>query len=284
MGALYNKMARDLSLKNLAAGTQAEYLRCCRRFVRYHMRSPTELGEAAIKEYLAHVQETGGVESLKMNVAALRFLYVVTLDRAEVMARIPWPKVPHKKPDILSGTETEKLLGAVRSPVPAMALVTAYGAGLRVSEVCRLRTADIDSKRHLIHVRLGKGGRDRYVALSERLLEMLREYWRSVRPKDGWLFPGRKAGSHLHPTAANSALKEAAKALKLRKRVTTHTLRHCFATHLLETGTDIRVIQALLGHRSIRTTVRYAQVSMKQIAKVRSPLDLLGTKRAKVLG
>ena len=285
MGALYNKMARDLALKNLAATTQKEYLRCCCIFVRYHMTSPSELGETAIKEYLEHLQLKGaGPETLKMNVAALKFLYGVTLDRAKVAERVPWPKVPHKKPDILSGTETEKVLAAVKSLVPTMALTTAYGAGLRNSEVCRLRVEDIDSKRGLIHVRQGKGRKDRYVMLPERLLVLLREYWKRARPTGGWLFPGREKGAHLHPTAVNWALKEAVKTVKLKKRVTAHTLRHSFATHLHELGNDIRTIQVILGHASIRTTARYTQVSSKRIAQVKSPLDVLGTKQGSTLG
>jgi site-specific recombinase XerD len=165
-----------------------------------------------------------------------------------------------------------------------MALVTAYGAGLRVSEVCRLRVEDIDSNRGLIHVRLGKGGKDRYVMLGDRLLLALRAYWAQTRPTGSWLFPGRKPGTHLTPDAVNKALKEAVRATKLKKRITAHTLRHSFATHLLEAGTDIRIIQVLLGHASIRTTARYAQVSAKQVAKVRSPLDLLGTRQGAALG
>lgn len=285
MGELYNKMARDLALRNLAATTQKEYLRCCTHFVGYHMTSPREMGETAIKQYLEHLQIKGaGPETLKMNVAALKFLYGVTLDRPKVAERLPWPKVPHKKPDILSGTETEKLLAAVKSLVPAMALTTAYGAGLRNSEVCRLRVEDIDSKRGLIHVRLGKGRKDRYVMLSERLLVMLREYWKRARPTGGWLFPGRGKGTHLHPTAVNWALKQAVKTVKLKKRVTAHSLRHAFATHLHEMGNDVRFIQVVLGHASIRTTARYTQVSNKHIAQVKSPLDVLGTKKAAALG
>lgn len=284
MPELYDRMALDLKLKNLAATTQKEYLRCCCGFVRFHMKSPRELGETAIKQYLGHLQMRGaGPETLKMNVAGLKFLYGMTLDRPKVMARIPWPKVPHRKPDILSGGELEKVLAAVASVVPAMALMTAYGAGLRVSEVCRLRVEDIDGKRGLIHVRLGKGGKDRYVMLADRLLVALRAYWARVRPADGWLFPGRRKGTHLHPTAMNWALREAVKTAKLKKRVTAHTLRHSFATHLLELGTDIRIIQVLLGHASIRTTARYAQVSAKHLASVKSPLDLLGTKQGTVL-
>jgi integrase/recombinase XerD len=207
----------------------------------------------------------------------------VTLDRSRVAERIPWPKVPHKQPDILSGSEVAKLLKAVSSLVPAMALTTAYGAGLRISEACRLRVEDIDGKRKLIHVRLGKGGKDRYVMLGDRLLEGLREYWVKVKPR-GWLFPGAKTGRPLSPDAVRKALERARKVAKLKKRVTTHALRHAFATHLLESGTDIRIIQVLLGHASIRTTARYTQVSNKLIASTKSPLDLLGTKKGAALG
>jgi integrase/recombinase XerD len=285
MGELYDRMARDLKLRNLAGPTQKEYLRCCCGFVRYHMKSPTELGETAIKEYLAHLQFRGaGPETLKMNVAGLKFLYGVTLDRSKVAERLPWPKVPHRKPDILSGSEVEQVLAALTSLVPAMVLMTAYGAGLRISEACRLRVEDIDGKRGLIHVRLGKGQKDRYVMLGGRLLEALRTYWVKERPQSGWLFPGRKQGTHLHSSAANWALKEAVKTAKLRKRVTAHSLRHAFATHLLELGTDIRVIQVLMGHASIGTTARYAQVSKRHITSVKSPLDVLGTRRAAALG
>lgn len=285
MGELYDRMALDLKLRNLAAPTQKEYLRCCCGFVRYHMKSPRELGETAIKEYLAHLQLRGaGPETVKMNVAGLKFLYGVTLDRAKVAERLLWPKVPHKKPDILSGSEVEKLLKAVASLVPAMALTTAYAAGLRISEVCRLRVEDIDSKRGLIHVRLGKGKKDRYVMLADRLLVALRAYWAQVRPQGGWLFPGARRGQPLTPDAVRKSLERATKAVKLKKRVTTHGLRHAFATHLLEAGTDIRIIQVLMGHASIRTTARYTQVSAKVIASTKSPLDVLGTKKGAALG
>ena len=181
MGELYNKMARDLALKNLAARTRQEYLRCCTEFTRYHMRSPRELGSKDIKEFLGHLLMKGaGPETVKMHVAGLKFLYGVTLEQPRKVETIPWPKVPHRKPDILSGTELEKLMAALSSLVPAMALLTAYGAGLRVSEACRLRVEDIDSKRSLIHVRLGKGNKDRYVMLSARLLRKHHEH--------GWLF------------------------------------------------------------------------------------------------
>lgn len=285
MGVLYDRMSRDLKLKNYSEATQEKYLRCCSDFVRYHMKPPTELGESAMKEYLAHLQMRGaGPETLKMNVAGLKFLYGVTLDRPKVADRLLWPKVPQKKPDILSGTEVERVLHLVRGLVPAVALTAAYSAGLRISEVCRLRLEDIDGKRMLIHVRLGKGKKDRYVILSERLLELLREYWVKVKPKHGWLFPGRNPKQHLSPSAVRQALKAAVQTAKLKKKVTPHVLRHSFATHLLETGHDIRLIQVLLGHSSIRTTARYTQVSSAHIGRTTSPLDVLGTKRGAVLG
>jgi site-specific recombinase XerD len=199
------------------------------------------------------------------------------MDRPRIAARLLWPKVPHRKPEILELTEVERLLGAVlsKSLAPAIASMMAYGAGLRVSEVCRLRPEDIDSKRMLIHVRLGKGGKDRYVMLSQGLLEVLRAYWRKTHPEGEWLFPGRKPGKALTPAAVLKALREAAVKAKVRKKVTPHLLRHSFATHLLEDGTDIRVIQELLGHRSIQTTARYTQVSQRFIGKVQSPFDRL---------
>jgi site-specific recombinase XerD len=285
MGELRDRMAQDLAIRNLAPATQKEYLRCCYGFARFHMRSPSRLGTSDIKQYLGHLVLTGaGPETLKMNVAGLKFLYGVTLDRPKVAEAIPWPRVPHKKPDILSGTEVEKVLAAVGSPVPATVLLTAYGAGLRISEACRLRIQDIDSKRGLIHVRLGKGGKDRYVMLAARLLGALRAYWTRVRPKGAWLFPGRARGKHLSPSAVRLALKVAVKKARLKKCITAHSMRHAFATHLLEAGNDIRLIQVLLGHASIRTTARYAQVSTALVAKTKSPLDLLGTKRGAVLG
>ena len=284
MGELRDKMTRDLALRNLAAGTREAYLRCCCAFVRYHMKSPLQLGEVDIKEYLHRVLlRSGSPQVLKMNVAGLKFLYGETLNRPDVVARIPWPKVSTKRPDILSGTEVARMLEAVASMVPCMVLMTAYGTGLRIAEACSLRVDDIDGKRGLIHVRLGKGGKDRYVMLPERLYRALRGYWATVRPAGPWLFPGMRKGTHLGPEAVRVALKKAVDTTKLKKRVTTHTLRHSFATHLLELGTDIRIIQALLGHESIRTTMGYTHVGAGLVGRVTSPLDVLGKKKGAVL-
>lgn len=277
MGELYLKMARDLAIKNAVPGTCRQYLRCCRLFAAYHMVSPRELGLEEIKQYLGHLLETGASpQTLKMHVAGLKFLYGLTLDRKDVADKIPWPKVPHRKPDILSLSEVEQILTAgAGCPVPAMVLVTAYAGGLRVGEACRLQPGDIDSARMLIHVRLGKGGKDRFVMLSEQLLLMLRAYWRAIRPQGAWLFPGRQAGKHISERTVGKALASATKKTGIAKRVTPHLLRHSFATHLLEDGTDIRVIQVLLGHASIRSTAHYTQVSAKHIGSVKSPLDKL---------
>jgi site-specific recombinase XerD len=284
MGELYQKMSQDLAIKNLAAGTREQYLRCCCDFVRYHRRSPKEMGLTEIKDYLGRlVCQGASPEKLKMHVAGLKFLYGVTLDREKIAGKIPWPKVPHRKPVILSLSEMEQLLDAAMSAslVPAVVSMAAYSAGLRISEACRLRPEDVDSARKLIHERLGKGGKDRYVMLSERLLEILRAYWVQVRPQGGWLFPGRKAGEPITRGAVAKALHEATTKAKLRKKVTPHLLRHSFATHLLEAGTDIRTIQVLLGHSSIRSTARYTQVSARHIGRVKSPLDKLRVRRVR---
>jgi site-specific recombinase XerD len=242
------------------------------------------MGLGEIKDYLGQmVREGAGPEKLKMHVAGLKFLYGITLDRQGIVEKIPWPKVPHKKPDILSLSEVERVLDAAMSAslIPAVASIAAYGAGLRISEACRLQPQDIDSARRLIHVRQGKGGKDRYVMLSERLVEILRSYWRQARPEGDWLFPGHKPGKPITRDTVEKALKVAAARAKLRKRVTPHLLRHSFATHLLEDGTDIRVIQVLLGHSSIRTTARYTQVSERHIGSVKSPLDKLRVRRVR---
>lgn len=275
MGELYQRMAQDLAIKNFAEETRSQYLRCCQKFVRYHMRSPREMGAAEIKEFLGQlVREGAGPETVKMHVAGVKFLYGVTLDREDVAEKIPWPKVPHKQPDILSLKEVERLLAASTvSLVPTMVSMAAYAGGLRIGEACRLRPEDIDSARMLIHVRLGKGKKDRFVMLSEHLLMVLRAYWKKIQPQGGWIFPGRKKGEPISRAAVGKALKAAAKKAGIRKRITPHLLRHSFATHLLEAGTDIRVIQVLLGHSSIRTTARYTRVSARHIGSVKSPLD-----------
>ena len=275
MGALYNKMRDDLQLANYRPSTVNSYLLCAVHFVKHHMRSPLEMGEEEVRNFLLDlVQKKGaGPAKHKMHVAALRFLFTTTLKRPEEVVQIPWPKVPRTLPDILSRDEVLRLLDSVGEIKHRAVLSCAYGAGLRIMEACSLMVKDIDSERGLIHVRQGKRLRDRYVMLSDRLLLLLREYWRQVRPAPPQLFPGAVPGQHISPDAVRVALKKAAQEQGIQKRVTPHSLRHAFATHLLEAGTDIRVIQALLGHGSIRSTQRYTAVSRKHVGRVKSPLD-----------
>jgi site-specific recombinase XerD len=241
------------------------------------------MGIEEVRRFLLHLVEKRKIKppTQQLYAAALKFLYAVTLGRPEVAVAIPLPKVRQNLPPILSGTEVEQLLEAIESIKYRTIVLTAYGAGLRIAEVCSLEVQDIDSKRLLIHVRKGKGGRDRYVMLSTRVLLALRTYWRATRPVGPQLFPGREPGTTISHAAVRAALREAAQRCKLSKRVTPHILRHSFATHLLELGTDLRVIQVLLGHGSIRSTARYTRVSQAHIGRTQSPADALGTAQAK---
>lgn len=278
MGELRERMAADLRLRGFSDNTQKTYLTCVRQFAAHFRRSPAKLGEAEIRAFLEHLlsERKASASTRHVYVGALHFLYRVTLERPHVVIKIPYPRQRESLPDILSRGEVERLLASVRSLKQRAILMTAYGAGLRVSEICSLRTADIDSRRMLIHVRAGKGGKDRYAVLGERLLVTLRAYWRLNRPGEPYLFPGTKPGEPLSTKAVWYMVRRATVRAGIEKKhVTPHVLRHCFATHLLEAGTDIRVIQALLGHRSIRTTVRYTLVSRRHLRTVRSPLDTL---------
>lgn len=287
MARLRERMMQDLILRNYKESTRKEYLRCALDFAKFHQgRSPMQMGNAEIRQYLLHgAQERKlGPASLKMRVAALKFLYTHTLERPEEVANIPWPKVSQPLPDILAGSEVQSLLEAIKSKRHRAVIMTAYGTGMRLKEACGLLIGDIDSRRHLIHIRDGKRGRDRYVMLPAQLLVILREYYRSYRPPGPHLFPGQRPESPVTGQAVRIALDAAAQKCGLTKRVKPHLLRHAFATHLLELGTDIRVIQILLGHKSLRTTVRYTQVSQQHVGQVQSPLDVLGTPKARRLG
>jgi site-specific recombinase XerD len=280
MGVLRERMAVDLRLRGLSPVTQRMYLGCAARFVAYHRRSPAALGETETRAFLDHLVRERGVSRSThgVYVAAIHFLYRVTLDRPAVVQRIPYPRrVRERLPEILSPGEVAQLLTAVRLLKHRAMVMVAYGAGLRVSELCALTAADIDSARMLIRVRAGKGDKDRYVMLSTRLLATLRAYWRQRPPHGDYLFPSPRPGQPLSRKAIWHVLRRAAVRARLRKRVTPHLLRHSFATHLLEAGTDIRVIQVLLGHRSLRTTARYALVSRAHVGTVQSPLDALPT-------
>jgi site-specific recombinase XerD len=275
-------MATELRLRGMSPITQRMYLGCVERFAAYHHRSPAAVGEPEVRAFLDHLLRDRGMRPTTLRVygAALRFLYDTTLERPEVMRRIPYPRgVPARLPDVLSQAEVAHLLAAAPSLKHRAMMMAAYGAGLRVSELCALTAEDIDSARMLVRVRDGKGAKDRYVMLSPRLLATLRAYWRQRPPRGPYLFPSPRPGQPLSRKAVWHMLRRAARRAGLRKRVTPHTLRHCFATHLLEAGTNIRVIQVLLGHRSLRTTARYALVSPAHVGTVRSPLDTMAPTR-----
>jgi integrase/recombinase XerD len=277
MGKLRDQMVADLQLRNYASKTQQEYVRCASNFVAHFRRSPEELGSQDIREFLLHlirVQEVSPSVQ-KMYVAALKFLYTVTLNRPEEVERIPFPKIPYTLPDVLSHQEVLLLFEAIRSIKYRAIIATAYAAGMRISEVCRLLQADIDSQRMLIHIRSAKGKKDRYVMLSERLVILLRQYWRESRPEGVYLFPGKSPDQPITAASVYRAFNAAVQDAGLTKDLTFHSLRHSFATHLLEEGTGLRVIQALLGHASIRTTCRYTRVSADLIGRTKSPLDVI---------
>jgi site-specific recombinase XerD len=249
------------------------------------MRSPAEMGEDQIRQYLLHMVEERKIsrETYRQIRAALIFLYTITLKRETEVDHLPVRRKKVKLPVVLSGTEVQALVDAVRSPKYRAIVMAQYAGGLRISEACRLRPEDIDSKRMVIHVRAGKGGRDRYTVLSARFLVFLRDYFRKHRP-NGWLFPGRTMEGHASPETSRKVFHAAVASAGIAKTITPHVLRHCFATHLLESGVDIAVIQALLGHGSLRATEVYTHVSVEHIGRVKSPLDLLGTPAAKPLG
>ena len=275
MSPLRRRMIEDMTVRNLSPATQRSYLNAVLKFSRYFGRSPDRLGLEEVHAFQVHLVANGiSWPGLNQIVCALRFFYGVTLGRREIPERIAYAREPQKLPIVLSADEVVRFLEAVPSLRSRTALTTVYAAGLRVSEVVRLAVADIDSERMVIRVEEGKGGKDRYVMLSPQLLRILRVYWRLTRPAR-WLFPGRDQDRPLDPQVLHAACKSARMAAGLAKHVTVHTLRHSFATHLLENGTDLRIIQVLLGHANVQSTVRYTRVATRTIGATPSPLDRL---------
>jgi site-specific recombinase XerD len=240
------------------------------------MRSPEDLGEAEVRSFLIHQIEVDQLaySSYRQLYSALKFLYGITLQRPEVVGQIPFPKRPPTRlPKVLTATELTAFFTALDDAKYGAILMTCYAAGLRISEACGLRIVDIDSRRMVIRV-LGKGGKERWTVLSPRLLNVLRAYWQLQRP-DSWLFPGSRPGRSVTADSVRRAFHAACAKAGLPFGYSPHSLRHSFATHLLDVGTDLVLIQTLLGHESIRTTSRYTHVSLERIHKAQSPLDLL---------
>jgi len=268
-------MIEDMTIRNLSPATQRSYIHAVKKYAEYFGRSPDRLGLEHVRAYQVHLVSKGiAWATLNQIVCALRFFYGVTLGQDEVPERIPYARRRRPLPEVLSPDEVVRFLEAVPSLKSRVALTTAYAAGLRVSEVVAIEVRHIDSDRMVIRIERAKGGKGRTVMLSTQLLTILRAYWKLARPKR-WLFPGRDEATALHVTVLHAACRSAREAAGIAKKVSVHTLRHSFATHLLEQGTDIRIIQALLGHANLSTTARYAQVATSTIAATTSPLDRL---------
>lgn len=276
MTPLRQRMIEDMGVRNLARNTQLAYLQQVSAYARHFHRSPDELGPEQIRDYQVYLTQTRKLAASTLSVAtgALRFLYKVTLKRDWAVEEIPMPKRPFKLPVVLSRDEVTHFLASVDNLKHRTILMTAYAAGLRISEATHLKVTDIDSARMVLRVDQGKGRKDRYVMLSPRLLEALRVYWKSARPTT-WLFPGELPGQPITRDAVGQACQKAHRASGIQKPVTPHSLRHAFATHLLESGTDVRTIQLLLGHRSLATTSRYLKVATSTVCATTSPFDLL---------
>lgn len=285
MGQLRDRMEADLKIGGYSPSTQKTYLFWIRKFAGHFMRSPAEMGADEVRRFLLYLVEERKVsrESIRQVRASLRFLYTVTLARPVEIEWLPAPRRERRLPVVLSGTEVHALLNAIRSPKYRTIFMAMYAGGLRISEACRLRAEDVDSKRGVIRI-VGKGNKERCTVLSQRLLEHLRNYWRLVRPQDDWLFPGRTKEGHASRETASKVFRQAATVAGIAPHVPPHSLRHSFATHLIEAGTDVTVVKALLGHSSLRTTEIYTHTSVEQIARTQSPLDLLGTPDGRIFG
>ena len=277
MTPLRQRMLEDMRLRNFSSETQRSYIHYIADFADYFRTPPDQLGPEAVREYQVYLTEERKMspETVNCFTSAAKFLYQTTLELPWSDSHFVRARVPSKLPVVLSPGEVAQFFDAVGIMKHRAVFMVCYGAGLRIAEAVSLKPSDIDSRRMLIRVEQGKGAKDRYVPLSPRLLDVLREYWRRQRPLGPWLFPAIKSHKHISPATIQQVCRECAVMSGLEKRVTAHTLRHSFATHLLENGEDIRVIQVLLGHSRIDTTARYTRVSPAKIAATVSPLDRL---------
>lgn len=278
---LRRRMIEDMRMRRLNGKTQVAYIRAVRRFAGFLGRSPDSASAEDLRRFQLHLAEQG-TSSMTINatITGLRFFFEITLGRGELMTMMSAVREPQKLPVVLSREEVARLLAAVRNPKHRAALSVAYGAGLRASEVAALKVGDVDGQRMTLRVEQGKGRKDRYALLSPVLLHSLRTWWRLARQqgrmlRGGWLFPGMDPTDPITTRQLNRAIHQAATAARIDKRVSMHTLRHSFATHLLEQKVDIRVIQVLLGHKKIETTVQYTQVATEVLREVVSPLETL---------
>ena len=282
MEGFYEKVRSELKLRNYSYKTIKSYTSCLRSFVKYFSpKHPRDITEGNIREYLLHLitREKLAASTVNQVFNALRFLYVELYDKPFVIGKLPRPQKEKKLPDVLNEEEVLRIFKAVANLKHRTMLMLAYASGLRVSELVRLRIEDIDGNRGLIHVRDAKGKKDRFTVFPGSLRDQLIGYWKSYKlGTSGWLFPGDKNDKHLAARSIQAVLARAVQASRITKRVSMHTLRHSFATHLLDHGTDLRYIQELLGHQSVKTTEIYTHVSPKGLGKIRSPLDFLKTK------
>jgi len=279
MTPLKQRFIEDMQMRGLAPTTQRSYIHYVADFAKFYNTSPDKLDLEAIRQYEMHLinERKMSPQSVNTFVAAVQFLYTVTLEMPWGKECFPRVRVPSTLPVVLDPEEVAEFFDYIPSLKYRAALMLCYGAGLRIAEAVAVKVTDLDSKRMLILVQQGKGSKDRYVMLSPRLLAVLRRYWRAARPRQ-WLFPSWRENRHLSAGSLSRACCDASKQCGLTKRITAHTLRHSFATHLLEGGTDTRVIQVLLGHTRIETTARYTKVAAHVIAATPSPLDALGVK------
>jgi integrase/recombinase XerD len=270
------RFADDLDLADRSPSTRRIYLAAARDLVRFHGASPSALDQDDVREWVRVLRGRRlSPQRLRHHLSALKFLYGKTLGRPEIVGFVSFPKDPYRLPTVLSVDEVRRVLAAVKEPKYRVFFAFLYGTGLRLREACEVQTGDIDGERGLLTVRARKTHGERAVGLTPALLRTLRAYWRFVRPVPPWLFASRR-GTGLSPSVARNALRNAAEIARLQKNVTPHVLRHTFATHALEAGVELRLIQAALGHRSIRSTARYASVSLKMISRTPSPFDRLG--------
>jgi site-specific recombinase XerD len=278
MSPLRRRMIEDMTIRKFASKTQHDYLQRVKNFAAFLGRSPDTASFEDVRRYQLHLAASGvGVSTLNQTVSTRRFFFRVTLRRHDIVEHTHFIHEPRKLPVVLNVEEVERLLAAAPGLKYKAALSVAYGAGLRAAEVISLKVSDIDSKRMIIRVEQGKGGKDRNVMLSPSLLDLLRTWWRAARPR-GWLFPGRDPAQPMTTRQLNRACHAAAQMAEINKPVSLHTLRHSFATHLLEQNVDVRVIQVLLGHAKLDTTALYTRVATKTISEVMSPLEHIAVK------